>query len=68
MKEITVTIRKAILTDLPHIINLASDAIVYSISPYRDVSKEKAEEFRKEDLKDLEKWIECDSRVVKPLI
>jgi len=57
---VEITIRKAVLHDMPHIIRLAANAIVYSMSPYRNVSVEKAMEYRANDLKDLAKWLEPD--------
>ena len=51
-----ITIRKATIEDLPGIIELASEAIVHSISPYRSAKKEDAVGYRRKDLKELEYW------------
>lgn len=44
------TIRRAHPPDLPNIIDLAVDMVVHSVSPYRSISPENVQEFRRRDL------------------
>lgn len=52
-----IIIRKAEIQDLPSIIKLASESIIHSVSPFRNMDIEKAIEYRRDDLKEIEKWI-----------
>lgn len=44
------TIRKATDEDVDKVIDLAVEMVLHSISPFRDVTGEKVQEFRREDL------------------
>jgi len=55
-----ITIRKATVEDLPAVIELASESVIYSISPYRSLSEREAIKNREDDLKDLKSWIAED--------
>jgi ribosomal protein S18 acetylase RimI-like enzyme len=61
LKQLEITIRRATEKDLPEVVKLASEAMIYSISPFRKIRPELAKEFRKDDLKDLYEWLSPDS-------
>jgi ribosomal protein S18 acetylase RimI-like enzyme len=50
MDQQRVLIRKATPDDLPAIINLAVNAVVHSVSPFRDIDESGVKEFRRKDL------------------
>ena len=51
--DIPITVRRAKIEDLDAVIELASETIVYSISPYRYIIPELAKTYRKNDLRTL---------------
>ncbi|MBI2251558.1 MAG: GNAT family N-acetyltransferase [Armatimonadetes bacterium] len=55
-----VNIRKAALNDLDNVIDLASEYIIYSLSPYRDVLIEKIKEFRRKDFQNLKNILDFE--------
>jgi len=56
-----IIIRKAEIEDVPSIIKLASESIIHSVSPFRNMDIEKAIEYRRDDLKEIEKWVSPES-------
>lgn len=59
-KNLQVNIRKAALNDLDNVIDLASEYIIYSLSPYRDVLIEKIKEFRRKDFQNLKNILDFE--------
>jgi ribosomal protein S18 acetylase RimI-like enzyme len=50
-------IRRAAERDIPHMVDLAVDAVVHSVSPFRDIPEETVKVFRRKDLGALQDGI-----------
>ncbi len=55
MVDYPFTIREALESDLPTIIDLAVEMVVHSVSPYRPVEDDRVRQFRRRDLDCLER-------------
>jgi hypothetical protein len=51
------TIRRAGAADLPRVIDLATDMVVHSISPFREIPPDEVQAFRRKDLAALNEAI-----------
>lgn len=56
----SITYRRATASDVPGIVELATEMVLHSVSPFRPVAAEQVKQYRREDLQTLADILELD--------